>query len=196
MRYRGRAEARPFVSSPCLCLPGPAPKLTLLPELPVPIMLSRIPVLLAVLLYALPVRADIYKCVDEAGHTTYTNSKTSGKGCSMLARDQAVSSVPGASRPAAPQSGASSSSAGFPRVDTGTQKARDNDRRRILEDELANEQRAFEVARKELADQEAIRYGDERNYQKVLDRLQPFKDKVQIHERNIEALRREISNLR
>jgi hypothetical protein len=114
----------------------------------------------------------------------------------MLARDQAVSSVPSASKPATPQNSAPSSSAGFPRVDTGTQKARDNDRRRILEDELANEQRAFEVARKELADQEALRYGDERNYQKVLDRLQPFKDKVQIHERNIEALRREISNLR
>ncbi|MGL4408555.1 MAG: DUF4124 domain-containing protein, partial [Zoogloea sp.] len=47
-----------------------------------------------------------------------------------------------------------------------------------------------------LAEQEAVRYGDERNYQKVLDRLQPYKDKVQMHERNIEALRRELANLR
>ena len=41
-----------------------------------------------------------------------------------------------------------------------------------------------------------MRLGDERNYQKVLDRLQPFKDKVDLHKRNIEALRREISGLR
>jgi hypothetical protein len=37
---------------------------------------------------------------------------------------------------------------------------------------------------------------DERNYQKALERLQPYKDKLQIHERNIEALRKEIANLR
>ena len=30
----------------------------------------------------------------------------------------------------------------------------------------------------------------------LLDRLQPFKDKVDLHKRNIEALRREISGLR
>ena len=51
-------------------------------------------------------------------------------------------------------------------------------------------------AEKALAEQEAIRLGDERNYQKVLDRLQPFKDKVELHKRNIKALRREISGLR
>lgn len=41
-----------------------------------------------------------------------------------------------------------------------------------------------------------MRSGDERNYQRVLDRLQPFKDKAALHERNIEAIRKEISNLR
>ncbi|WP_347248282.1 hypothetical protein [Zoogloea sp.] len=84
---------------------------------------------------------------------------------------------------------------GFPRVDTGTQKARDSDRRRILDEELANEQKALDAARRELASQESVRT-DERNYQKALERLQPYKDKLQIHERNIEALRKEIANLR
>ncbi len=166
---------------------------------PVPTMTLRISLLLAALLCSPLVRADIFKCVDEAGHVTYTNSKPSGKGCSTLARDQAVSSVPGGGRPAAasaPSSGASSASVGFPRVDSGTQKARDTDRRRILEEELATEQRALDGAQKQLTEQEAVRYGDERNYQKVLDRLQPFKDKVHLHERNIEALKREIGNLR
>lgn len=62
--------------------------------------------------------------------------------------------------------------------------------------ELASEQASLEQAKKELANQEAIRTGDERNYQRVLDRLQPFKDKVALHERNIEALKKEIGNLR
>lgn len=167
-----------------------------------PIMNPRIPLLLVSLLCSPLAVADIYKCVDEAGHVTYTNNKPSGKGCNTLARDQAVSSVPGSapvSRPAtvqSPQSGASSGGAGFPRVDSGTQKARDTDRRRILEEELATEQKSLEAARKELEEQESVRYGNERNYQKLLDRVQPYKDKVQLHERNIEALRREISNLR
>ncbi len=164
-------------------------------------MNPRIPLLLAAALSSAPAVADIFKCVDEAGHVTYTNNKPSGKGCSTLSRDQAVSSVPsgGMPRPTAvpsPQSGASGGAAGFPRVDSGTQRARDNDRRRILEEEMSNEQKSLEAAQKELDEQESVRYGNERNYQKVLDRVQPYKDKVQLHERNIEALRREIANLR
>ena len=135
-------------------------------------------------------RADVYKCVDEDGHVTYTNTKPSPKAkCTALSRDQRVSTVPGraAGTPSPP---------GFPKVDGETQKARDNDRRKILDQELASEQASLEQAKKELANQEAIRTGDERNYQRVLDRLQPFKDKVALHERNIEALKKEIGNLR
>ena len=170
-----------------------------------PFETMKLPVVLglAALLSAAPALADIFKCIDEGGHVTYTNAKVGGKGCSLLSRDQPVSSMPAgpASRPAgapstAPAAPSASGAAGFPRVDAGTQRARDNDRRRILEDELATEQNSLAVAQKDLADQEAIRNGDERNYQRVLDRLQPFKDKVQLHERNIEALRREIANLR
>ena len=64
---------------------------------------------------------------------------------------------------------------------------------RRLNDSL---RRNVEQARKELADQEAVRSGDERNYQRVLDCLQPYKDKVGLHERNIEAIQKELSKLR
>jgi len=122
---------------------------------------------------------------------TYTNTKPSPKAkCTAISRDQRVSTVPGRAAPATP------SPAGFPKVDDATQKARDNDRRRILEQELTTEQRNLDHAKKDLADQEAIRTGDERNYQRVLERLQPFKDKVALHERNIEALKKEIGNLK
>ena len=131
--------------------------------------------------------ADVYKCVDADGHVTYTNTKSSAKGCKVLSQDQRVSTVPGRATP---------SPAGFPKVDGDTQKARDSDRRKILEQELGTEQQHLDQARKELAEQEAVRSGDERNYQRVLDRLQPYKDKMALHERNIEALKKEIANLR
>lgn len=135
--------------------------------------------------------ADVYKCVDDDGHVTYTNTKPGPKAkCTQLSRDQRVSTVPGRATPSAP------SPAGFPKVDGDTQKARDNDRRKILDQELATEQKNLDQAKKELAEQETIRTGDERNYQRVLDRLQPFKDKVALHERNIEALKKEIGNLK
>jgi hypothetical protein len=137
-------------------------------------------------------QADIYKCTDEQGHVTYTNQKTSVKGCALLSKDQAVSTIEGPKRAAAP----AASPASFPKVDGETQKKRDGDRRRILEEELAAEEKGLEQARKQLSEQESVRLGDEKNYQRVLDRLQPYKDKVALHERNIEALKREIGNLR
>lgn len=144
----------------------------------------------AVAWLAMPAWADVYKCVDEDGHVTYTNTKPSPKAkCNALSRDQRVSTVPG-------RAANTPSPAGFPKVNGDVQKARDNDRRMILEQELATEQKNLDQARKELAEQEAVRTGDERNYQRVLDRLQPYKDKVALHERNLEALKKEIGNLK
>ncbi|MEZ5612194.1 MAG: DUF4124 domain-containing protein [Rhodocyclaceae bacterium] len=143
--------------------------------------------------------ADIYKCVDSQGRVTYTNDRSSARGCTPLSRDLPVSSIPSSGRQQtssvpAPPAGAAATS--FPRVTPDTQRERDDSRRRILMDELAAEEASLLEARKNLDEQESIRLGDERNYQKKLDRIQPFKDKVALHERNIEALRKEIGNLR
>jgi hypothetical protein len=128
--------------------------------------------------------------VDDDGHVTYTNTKPSSKAkCSALSRDQRVSTVPG-------RAANTPSPTGFPKVDGNTQKARDNDRRKILEQELETEQKNLDHAKKELAEQETVRTGDERNYQGVIERLRPFKDKVALHERNLEALKKEIGNLK
>jgi chromosome segregation ATPase len=70
------------------------------------------------------------------------------------------------------------------------------ERRKSLESKLAAEQRALDDARKELAEQEAVRYGDERNYQRVLDRLQPYKERVEHHQEMVDSIQRELSNLR
>jgi hypothetical protein len=83
----------------------------------------------------------------------------------------------------------------FPREDAKARADAKSRQRDILERELEREQSLLEQARKELADQEAVRYGDERNYAKVLERLQKYKDAVEVHEKNVESLRREIANL-
>jgi septal ring factor EnvC (AmiA/AmiB activator) len=151
--------------------------------------------ILAVCALCAEAQADIYKCVDEQGGVTYTNDKPAPgrKGCSVLSREQPISTVP-----ATPvrKSSATPTPSNFPRVEEGTQRARDSDRRKILDQELATEEKSLEEARKALAEQESIRQGDERNYARVLERLQPFKDKVALHERNIEAIKKEIAGLR
>jgi hypothetical protein len=136
--------------------------------------------------------ADVYKCVEDGGRITYTNDKpTPGqKGCTLLSRDQAVTSVP------MPKKSATPTPSSFPRVDDSTQKDRDNDRRKILEQELASEEGLLADSQKELAAQESIRNGDEKNYQRFIDRVQPFRDKVKQHETNIAKLKTEINNIR
>ena len=128
---------------------------------------------------------EIYKCYDEGGRPLYTSDKrdTRGKKCELVSREVNVVPAPPA-RPAA-----------FPK-ETPNQRASAKGRQRdILEKELASEQDLLAKAQKDLAAQEAIRTGDERNYARVQERLQPFKDSVETHQKNIEALRRELSNL-
>ena len=133
--------------------------------------------------------ADIWECVDESGNKRFTNIRSEAKGCRML-----HVSPPNTMPATKPQ--ARATPPGFPRVDGETQKQRDIDRRKILEQELANEQKLLEQARNELAVQDSMRLGSERNYQRVLDRLEPYQRKVKLHEDNIANLRRELAGSR
>jgi hypothetical protein len=158
----------------------------------------RIAVGLVLILWLAPgggALADIWECVDESGNKRFTNIKSEAKGCKQLSV-AVPNTVPApAAKPATPGKAAESPKS-FPKVDSDTQKQRDNDRRRILDQELANEQKLLEAARKELAEQEATRLGSERNYQRVLERLEPYKRKVKLHEDNIANLKRELGNIR
>jgi hypothetical protein len=145
----------------------------------------------------LPVHADtLYKCQNAEGRTTYTNQKT-GKNCEVISQDKPVS---GFSAP--PQKPRQATPADFPRVNGEQQRARDGDRRAILEQELANEQRNLEAARRALAENENQVLPEERiagggiQGGKRDARIQTFRDKLQLHERNIESIRRELANLK
>ncbi len=155
-------------------------------------MIVRFPLLFALLLGTGFARADtLYKCIDDSGVVLYTNQKGGGRNCAILSRDLPVSTYT-APKQAPPRAAPGD----FPRVNEDTQKGRDTDRRRILEQELATEQQSLEQARKDLAEGESIRLGSEKNYQKYLDRVQALKDTVALHERNVEALKREMVNLK
>ena len=135
---------------------------------------------------------EIYKCVEPNGRPLYTSDKreTAGKKCELVSREVNVVPTPPAQQkpPARPQ-------AGFPKESPADRAMAKSRQRDILEKELATEQQLLAGARKELAEQQAVRTGEERNYARALERLQPFKDSVETHEKNIEALRRELSNL-
>lgn len=152
--------------------------------------------LLLLLLIAAPtLRAEIYKCVEANGNTLFTSDATEAKAKGCKAMNLApLNTVP--SPQSQPRGGPAATPPNFPKVDAQTQQKRDNDRRRILEQELGSEQKLLDQARKELAEQESVRLGSERNYQRVLDRLEPFKKKVQLHEENIANLRKELAGIR
>jgi len=143
---------------------------------------------LLLMLVASAVRAEIYECVDQSGNKRFTNIKSEAKGCKPMniAPPNTVAPPRPSAKGAAP--------ANFPSVDAQTQKRRDGDRRRILEQELASEQKMLDQAKQELAEQESVRLGSERNYQRVLDRLEPYKKKVKLHEDNIANLKKELAN--
>ena len=85
---------------------------------------------------------------------------------------------------------------GFPRVDSSTQRARDNDRRRILEEEMRKEEAKLAEIRKEYNNGEPDRLGSERNYQRYLDRVQRLKDDIARSEANIATIKKELSAIR
>lgn len=129
----------------------------------------------------------LWNCKDANGRTTLTNQKsdTTGKDCRIVQQER-VTVVP-ATRMKSPAS--------FPRetpADRASSKAKQKD---TIEKELTQEEAMLADARKKLAEQEAIRTGDEKNYAKVIERLKPYKDTVEVHEKNVEALKRELTNL-
>ncbi|MFG6414763.1 hypothetical protein ACG02S_12725 [Roseateles sp. DC23W] len=81
------------------------------------------------------------------------------------------------------------------RVDAGQQRVRDDERRRVLQAELRQAEDRLASAQKEFNNGQGERRGDERNYQKYLDRMAELKDSIARYEADVQALKREINKL-
>jgi hypothetical protein len=157
--------------------------------------------------------AQIFRCEGANGVVEYSNSPNSSRdrNCRPLDLPQ-INTIPAPKPPppaaparpaAAPAAGgqgagaaASGSPASFPRVDTSAQRTRDQDRRRILEDELRREEARLTQLRGEFNSGEPERRGDERNFQTYLDRVQRLKEDIARSESAVASLRREMGALR
>jgi hypothetical protein len=161
-------------------------------------------VALAALLVMNNAAAQIYRC-DNNGVIDYNNNVVSAKNKSCtVASLPNITTIPA---PALPKAAVSTSNSGaaaqksatatsspsnFPKVDSGTQKARDNDRAAILDEERRKENSKLQELKKEFNNGEPERRGDERNYQKYLDRVEKMKEDIQRSENNLKSLDREL----
>ncbi|ADE13149.1 DUF4124 domain-containing protein [Sideroxydans lithotrophicus] len=151
-------------------------------------------VLCCSMLFCAGAYADIYKRVDENGHVTYSSIPL--KGARKLHLEPLPTMVPPG------RSSNAENSSDF-RVNPETQGRRDNARRKILEDELATEQKALEDARIKLKEgqdaPEVYRTASGqtfRNVAKYDEKVKALQEDVDSHEKNIEALKTELSNLK
>ncbi|NEX62044.1 DUF4124 domain-containing protein [Noviherbaspirillum galbum] len=142
----------------------------------------------------------IFKCTNKNGTVEYTNIGDN-KGCvKPNLENTTIIPAPASVKKAQAQQTASakqaSSPADFPKVDSSTQKARDTDRKQILLDEMRAEEQKLAGLKKEFNNGEPERRGDERNYAKYQERVALMKQDIERSEKNIEALKRELGNMK
>lgn len=141
-------------------------------------------------------QSDVYLCVDNNGNREYKNTGAT-KGCKKVDLPGVIT-IPTPAAIKKPQTTASkpASPSDFPRVDDAVQKARDSDRKQILLEETRSEEKKLADLRAEYNNGEPERRGDERNYAKYQERTAALKDDIARSEKNVEALKRELGNLK
>lgn len=151
----------------------------------------------AALLHAAQGDAPVYKC--PGNPVLYTDAisakEAKAKGCSTLDGNP-ITVIPAPKR----SGDATGASAPAPRpaesrIDPQEQRARDSDARRILQAELQREEQRLAEMQAEYNNGEPERQGNERNYQKYLDRVSELKAGIARKENDIAALKRELAKL-
>jgi hypothetical protein len=157
-------------------------------------------IFLSVLILPQLAYAEIYKHVDAEGRVTYSNVKIKGaKKLQLEPADTNFGTDSGGEKKRAP-SARTASPASFPKVDAGTQNQRDGKRKEILQAELDAEKKALEDAKKAYAEGESTpevyktKDGKTmRNVPKFEEKMKGLQEEVDVHERNIELLTKEIN---
>ncbi len=166
------------------------------------------------------VAQSVFACTDSEGTVEYTSSKRNST-CRVLKleRNNIVSSYRAPTNinynnnrpklnnssnlntglPTPPPSpflnntNANTNTGSFPSINTSVQQQRDNDRKSILAKEVNTEAKKLENLQKEYNNGTPERRGDEKNYQKYLDRVDQLKKDMQRTQGNLEALRKELN---
>lgn len=140
-------------------------------------------VFLLALILSVPAQAAIYKYVDAEGNITFTDRYRPG----------AVKLVDTQNEPAAATSPrkrnggrVSSSPANFPKVDSGTQRKRDDVRRSLLLEERNAEQSALTAVLSALGD----------GKKRAASEQTRLKESQRLHEKNIEMLDKELARIK
>ncbi len=138
----------------------------------------------------------IYKCPGNLYTDTISPKEAVERSCKAL-EGEGVTVIPAGPVRRAPAAGSEAPPprTGDSKVDPAEQKARDTDKRRILEGELRREQERLASLRAEYNNGEPERRGDERNFQKYLDRVAAMKADIERAESDVAALRRELGKL-
>ena len=139
----------------------------------------------------------MYRCPGNDYNNTISAKEAKDRGCKTIEGAPITviqGTKPKAAAAAGPAQPAISSPAGT-RVDPADQRARDSDARRILEDELRTEEQRLAALQKDYNNGEPERQGNERNYQKYLDRVTEMKAAIARKESDIAAIRRELGKL-
>jgi hypothetical protein len=130
-----------------------------------------------------------YRCTTSSGAAAYFNVPEAGEERAAPRPTNGRSVVPAPPPPVASQP----SAPGLPRVDAATQKGRDELRRKVLQDELATEEKLLLESRNAFANGAPPALADEqKDPQRYADRISRLRQAVQLHERNVDALRREL----
>jgi len=142
----------------------------------------------------------VYRCPGDP--VLYTDALTpqqaKDRGCKAI--ENAPVTIVQTNRPRPAPSSAGEAGGAVPpaaqtRIAPDQQRDRDRDARRILEAELRREQEALVALRTEYNDGQPERRGDERNYQRYLDRVAELKASIARKEADIAAIRRELAKL-
>jgi hypothetical protein len=138
----------------------------------------------------------VYRCPGNLYTDQLSPKEAQDRGCKTL-EGAPITVIQGPARREGAKASAAPAASGVreARVDPAEQRARDSDARRILEAELHKEEERLAALKQEFNGGQPERQGNERNYQKYLDRVEGLKTAIARKEADIEAIRRELAKL-
>ena len=134
----------------------------------------------------------MYRCPGNDYNNTLSPKEAKDKGCKTI-EGAPITIIQGPKpRPATAGSPASAGPAAS-RIDPAEQRARDSDAKRILEAELKREEDRLAAMKAEYNNGEPERLGNEKNFQKYMDRVGEMKAAILRKESDIVAIKRELT---